>query len=267
MPANTTHLVDTHVHLDAHEFDADRPAVIKRAQQAGVAQLVIPAVHSANFTAVRELAHQIPGAVYTLGIHPLYVSNAKPEDLQTLAQALHEHRQDPKLAGVGEIGLDGFVAGADMALQTHYFHAQLKLAKQFDLPVIMHVRKAQDLILKGLRTFKPKAGIAHAFNGSLQQAEAFIGLNCCLGFGGTLTFERSLQIRRLLCNINPNFWVLETDAPDIAPHWIYKQRNEPAELRRIAQVAASLLQTTEDAVAQLSTSNAIRVLPALTEGT
>ena len=267
MPANLAHLIDTHVHLDAQEFDADRQAVIQRAQAAGVAQLVIPAVHSANFDAVRELAHAIPGAVYALGIHPLYVQNAKPEDLQTLEQALQAHRQDPKLAGVGEIGLDGFVQGVDMALQTRYFHAQLKLAKQFDLPVIMHVRKAQDLILKGLRTFKPKAGIAHAFNGSQQQADAFASLNCCMGFGGTLTFERSLQIRRLLNSTDPNFLVLETDAPDIAPHWIYKQRNEPAELRRIAQVAAKLLSITEDALAQLSTSNAIRMLPALAKGT
>ena len=265
MPA--AHLIDTHVHLDASEFDADRQAVIERAQQAGVRQLVIPAVHSANFDTVRELAHHIPGAVYALGIHPLYVQQATATDLLTLRQALQTHRQDPKLAGVGEIGLDGFVPGLDMALQTHYFQAQLKLAKEFDLPVIMHVRKAQDLILKGLRSVKPRAGIAHAFNGSQQQADAFSALNCCMGFGGTLTFERSLQIRRLLCGIDPQYLVLETDAPDIAPHWIYKQRNEPAELRRIAQVAAQVLQISEDTLADLSTRNAIRTLPALAHGT
>lgn len=254
---------DTHCHLDAAEFDADRDAVIARAHHAGVAHLVIPAVERGNFDTVRALAHRIPGAVYALGIHPLFVGRAHDTDLDALETALHAHQSDPKLVAVGEIGLDGFVPGLDIERQQRFLKRQLQLARRFGLPVILHVRKAQDLVLKHLRQTPPCSGIAHAFNGSQQQADAFLSLHCCLGFGGALTFERALQIRRLLCNTDPSGIVLETDAPDIPPHWAYRKRNEPAELPRIATVAAQLLATTPDALRALSHQNARRVLPRL----
>ena len=246
--------IDTHCHLDAAEFEADRAQVRQHARVAGVAQCVIPAVQAAHFDDVRTLAHQ-QGDVYALGIHPLYTPQATDADLEQLAHALQQHRDDPRLVAVGEIGLDGFVPSLNTAeawaQQQKFYTAQLQLAQQHGLPVILHVRKSADQLLKGLRNNPVVGGIAHAFNGSLQQAQAFIALGFKLGFGGALTYERALQLRRLAVELPLSAIVLETDAPDIPPHWLYtpaeqrsagvpQGRNTPAELPRIAQVLADL---------------------------
>jgi len=263
---------DTHCHLDAAEFDADRDAVVARARAAGVAQIVVPAVARSNFDTVRVLAHA-HGFAYALGIHPLCVGQANDDDLRQLADALAEHRGDPRLVAVGEIGLDHFVPGLDLARQAQFYVAQLKLARRFDLPVIVHVRRSADTLLKHLRVEKVRGGIAHAFNGSEQQAFAFVALGFKLGFGGAMTFERALQIRRLAQLLPADAIVLETDAPDIPPHWLYRtaaeraagqsSRNEPAELPRIAQTLAELRGLSLPALAELTSANARAALPGL----
>ncbi|WIT10238.1 TatD family hydrolase [Paucibacter sediminis] len=265
--------IDSHCHLDAPEFDADREAVVARARAAGVAQIVIPAVAAANFESVRDLAHQ-HDYVYALGIHPLYVMRAGEQDLALLAEALEQHHGDPRLVAVGEIGLDFFVPGIDVQRQQHFYLEQLKLARRFELPVILHVRRSADQLLAGLRRVGVRGGIAHAFNGSAQQAAAFVELCFKLGFGGTLTFDRSLQIRRLAAELSEQALVLETDAPDIPPHWLYKTieqraagdsaRNEPAELPRIAQSLAALRGWTPAQTAAITSANVRAALPRLT---
>ena len=269
--------IDTHCHLDAAEFDADRDAVRQTARQQGVARCVIPAVHRAHWADVVQLAARHCDA-YALGIHPLYVPQAQPEDLQALDQALTEHRGDPRLVAVGEIGLDFFVPALctpEMReRQWTFYRAQLTLAHQHGLPVILHVRRSADLLLKGLRQCPVASGIAHAFNGSAQQAQAFVDLGFALGFGGTLSYERSLQLKRLARNLPLYAVVLETDAPDMPPHWLYQTaeqraqgaaqgRNSPAELPRIAQVLADLRAMPLAELAQATCANALRVLPKL----
>lgn len=269
--------IDTHAHLDAAEFDADRAAVHQRARAAGVATCVIPAVQVANFDTVRALAHA-QHDVYALGIHPLYTPHATHADLAQLDAALHTHRHDPRLVAVGEIGLDGFVTELNtpqaLAQQLLFYKAQLKLAQKHQLPVILHVRRSADLLLKALRETPGVKGIAHAFNGSLQQAQAFIALGFKLGFGGALTYARALQLRRLAAELPLSALVLETDAPDIPPHWLYTSaekraagqpqgRNEPAELPRVAQVLADLRGLSLEAVAEASRANAREALPRL----
>ena len=269
--------IDTHCHLDAAEFDADRDAVRHAARQAGVARCVIPAVHAKHWAEVAQLAEQ-HGDAYALGIHPMYVPQAQEADLLLLDRALTERRGDPRLVAVGEIGLDFFVPAlctAEMrARQWFFYTAQLKLAQQHGLPVILHVRRSADLLLKGLRQWPVTSGIAHAFNGSSQQAQAFVDRGFALGFGGTLTYERSLQLRRLACDLPLSAIVLETDAPDIPPHWLYQTaeqraqgaaqgRNSPAELPRIAQVLAELRGASLADVAAATCCNAQRALPKL----
>ena len=264
--------IDSHCHLDAAEFDVDRAAVVARAKAVGVAQIVLPAVAAANFAAVRELAHE-HGFVYALGVHPLYVDQAQDGDLARLAQALAAHRGDPRLVAVGEIGLDHFVPGLDRARQEHFYAEQLKLAHEFDLPVVLHVRRSADTLLKHLRRCSVRGGIAHAFNGSEQQAMAFVELGFKLGFGGAMTFERALQIRRLAQTLPMEALVLETDAPDIAPRWLYRtapqraagetSRNEPAELPRIAATLAELRGMPLYEVAQATSANVRAALPGL----
>lgn len=272
-PARSLAWVDTHCHLDAAEFDADRDWQVQVAAQRGVAALVLPAVEPANFEAVRCLAHRCDGAstgraaypvaAYALGIHPIYVDRVVPADMQTLQQALTKYRDDPKLVAVGEIGMDLFVPGLDTAWMLHVFQQQLRLARELDLPVILHVRRALDPILRELRRFKPAGGIAHAFNGSEQQAEQFIKLGFKLGFGGVATFERSRQIRRLLTSQPRDAIVLETDAPDLAPSWIYPGRNSPAELPHIGAKLAEYLGIEAAELAATTRANALQALPKL----
>lgn len=265
--------IDTHCHLDASEFDADRELVIQSAVLAGVRCIVIPAVEVANFEAVRQLAHRLPHGAYALGIHPLFVPQAGEQDLDWLVQALERNRDDPKLVAVGEIGLDLFEPHLKdppfLDKQIRIFKAQLSIAKMFQLPVILHVRRAQDLVLKYLRLAGLSGGIAHAFNGSFQQAQQFIDLGFALGMGGALTFTRASQIRRLATEIPLENLVLETDSPDIAPAWVQpdcitaQRRNTPVHLLRIAQTIADLRQCDIKTVIDTTTQTTHRVLPRL----
>jgi len=268
----STQWVDSHCHLDAREFDPDREAVLARARAAGVTMQVLPAVDVAGFDAVRALAHRA-GLAYALGIHPLYVDRAADGDLERLATALESCCDDPRLVAVGEIGLDHFVPGLDRERQEHFYAEQLKLARRFGLPVILHVRRSADGLLKQLRRIEVAGGIAHAFNGSEAQARQFAERGFKLGFGGAMSFERALQIRQLATNLPDEVPVLETDAPDIPPQWLYVKaaeraarppaRNEPAELPRIAATLAGLRGWTLAQTAERTTANACAALPRL----
>ena len=249
-------LIDTHCHLDAAEFDADRDQVVARSRVAGVGRIVIPAVALANFDAVLQACARYPECVPALGMHPMYIGIHRPEHVQALRAAIEQN----KPVAVGEIGLDFFVPDIDPAAQEFYFVEQLKIAKEYDLPVLLHVRKANDQILKQLRRYKLKGGIAHAFNGSPQQAQEFIKLNFKLGFGGAMTYPRALNLRRLATELPLESIVLETDAPDIAPVFAHKQRNSPEYLAQIAAVLAELRGLSLEQVVAATGSNAAHIL-------
>lgn len=281
-PALRPTWTDTHCHLDAPEFSGMVEGIRARAAVNGVAHCVIPAVQASNFDTVRTLAYQF-GDSYALGIHPLYTLHAQEGDLTLLDAQLALYRDDPRLVAVGEIGLDYFVPGLDPVKQEHFYREQLRLARRYGLPVILHVRRSADKLLQGLRDFAPRngraggmvggwSGIAHAFNGSEVQALAFIRMGFALGFGGTVTFERAHQIRRLATHLPLEALVMETDAPDIPPYWLYQTaeqrasgwpqgRNEPGELPRIAAVVAQLRGMAVTDLALACQRNVCRVLP------
>ena len=252
-------LVDTHCHLDAHEFDADRAAVAASAAAAGVTCVVVPSVERANFAAVASVCREYSGCVAAYGIHPMYVGGAREEDLDALRATVA--REKP--VAVGEIGLDRFVDPRDDVLQEHYFDAQLKIARDADLPVLLHVRRAVDIVLKHLRQIRVPGGIAHAFNGSRQQADEFIKLGFKLGFGGAMTYPRATRIRELATHLPLDAIVLETDAPDIPPEWQAGKRNTPDQIPRIARLLADLRGISPEKVAQATSTNAANVLPRL----
>lgn len=270
--------IDTHCHLDAREFDADRDETVARAVAAGVAMQVLPAVVPGNFETVRTLAHRY-GLAYALGIHPMAVGETRDEDLERLDDALARHRDDPRLVAVGEIGIDLFVPEcvALRARQEHLYREQLKLARRHGLPVLVHVRRSADAVLAGLRRIDVAGGIAHAFNGSDTQAAAFVERGFRLGFGGAVTFETARQIRRVAQSVPPSVPVLETDSPDIPPHWLYRTaaeraalppphpqaRNEPSQIPRIAACLAQLRGCTADELAAQTRANAVAVMPRL----
>ncbi len=260
--------IDTHCHLDAPEFVRTLPGVIQASIENNVQAILLPAVKAGNCQQVRELANQfsqeIPGLVYTLGIHPLYTNQAQEGDVSILQKEITKSLSDPRFVGIGEIGLDYFEEGLDPHKQEYFFNAQLDLAQKFQLPVILHVRRSQDAILKALRRHKIPSGIAHAFNGSFQQAEQFIELGFKLGFGGAATYERALQIRRLLTELPIDSIVTETDAPDIPPAWLREEAvafNEPAFLPRIARMLASIRGMNEAEFSAAVWCNAMQALP------
>jgi TatD DNase family protein len=259
--------IDTHCHLDAAEFDGEQEALSEAAEREGVSLIVIPAVATFNFGRVAELARQYPSCVYALGIHPLLTPQAEERDLEVLQQAIEAALDDPRFVAIGEIGLDYFVPelkqGALRDKQEHFFAAQLKLARQFELPVLLHVRRSQDIILKYLRRHSVPGGIAHAFNGSEQQAQRFIELGFKLGFGGAMTFPRALQIRRLAAGLPLDALVLETDAPDISPAWLHPAHNTPQQVARIGGVLAELRGLAPQDVARATTANARAAMPRL----
>ncbi len=257
MPGDT--LIDTHCHLDAAEFDADRDVLADAATAAGIGFIVVPAVERANFGSVASICRDHAGCVPAYGIHPLYVERAHEEDLAALDATL---AQSPCVA-VGEIGLDHYVGGRDAARQERYFVAQLELARKHRLPVLLHVRRAVDQVLKNLRRHLVPGGIAHAFNGSRQQADEFIKLGFKLGFGGAMTYPRANRIRALAASLPLDSIVLETDAPDMPPEWKAGTRNTPADLLPIAETLAQLRKLPFAEIAASTSANARAVLPRL----
>lgn len=252
-------LIDTHIHLDAAEFDPDRAALLAAARAAGVRGFLVPAVEVANFEAVAALSRDHPDCRHACGIHPLFVGAAGEEDLERLRDKLI----GGTAVAVGEIGLDAFLPDSDLPRQQHFFEAQLKLARDFGLPVLLHLRRAQDLVLKSLRRIEVPGGIAHAFNGSRQQAEIFIGMGFRLGFGGAMTYRGSTRIRALAADLPLSALVLETDAPDIPPAWGPGQRNEPVNLARYAEELATLRGMPTDEVVAATGANACAAIPGL----
>jgi TatD DNase family protein len=244
-------LVDTHSHLDAGEFEADRDAVYARARAAGVAVQIVPAIGLANCAAVAEVCRRYVDCLPAWGMHPMYIATHRPEHLDALRRQVEAWRP----AAIGEIGLDMFVQGLDYPTQEYFYVEQLKIARDFDLPVLLHCRRANDPILKHLRRFPGLKGIAHAFSGSRQQADEYLKLGFKLGFGGAFTWGRATRLRALAAALPLEAIVLETDSPDIPPEWLGRGRNEPAELARIAAELATLRGVTVEAVAARTTEN------------
>jgi TatD DNase family protein len=257
--------IDTHCHLDAAEFGDMQSDIVRNAQAAGVYRIVVPSVAGNNFETVRSLCKKYPSCFPAYGIHPMYTDTALPNDLDVLREYLTQYQP----VAIGEIGLDFFINHYDQACQEHFFVEQLKLAKEFDLPVLLHIRRAQDTILKHLRHFYPRVGpstglrtgIAHAFNGSRQQADEFIKLGFKLGFGGAMTYPRATKLRELAATLPLESIVLETDAPDIPPDFLERgQPNKPEYLPRIAQTLAELRGMTLEEIARITTQNVSSVL-------
>lgn len=252
-------LIDTHSHLDAGEFESDRAAVHERALAAGVVAQVVPAVTEANCTEVADCCRRYAGCVPAWGMHPMYIQVHHERHLAALRERVEAWRP----VAIGEIGLDLFEPGLDFARQEFFYVEQLKIARDYDLPVLLHCRRANDQILKQLRRFKVRGGIAHAFSGSRQQADEFIRLGFKLGFGGAFTWQRATRLRALAVELPLDAIVLETDSPDIPPTWVGSGRNEPAELPRIASTLAELRNIRLAEVARATTENARAILPGL----
>lgn len=255
LPATELELIDSHCHLDAPELDPVRQLCVQEARAAGVKQIVVPAVHAGNFASTLAMREQY-GCQVAFGLHPIYTAQHRDEHLALLESWLQQHRP----VAVGEIGLDFYLPELDTARQEALLLEQLRLARRFDLPVILHVRRSQDRVLKYLRQAKVERGIAHAFNGSEEQAHAFIRQGFKLGFGGAMTYAGSKRIRRLAASLPLSALVLETDAPDIRPQWAQHIPNRPANVAAFAQELATLRAMPLSEIAWHTTQNVLAVL-------
>ncbi|RYE72569.1 MAG: TatD family deoxyribonuclease, partial [Oxalobacteraceae bacterium] len=222
-------LVDSHCHLDAPEFDADRLEVVRRARAAGVTSQVLPAINAAGWPKLRDLCAADPGLFPAYGLHPMFLSDHRPAHLLTLGDWIARERP----VAVGECGLDFFVDGLDAEEQRRYFDGQLALAHEYDLPVIVHARRAVDAVIASFRRFGQLRGVVHSFSGSPEQARQLWNLGFLLGIGGPATYERANRLRGLVSDMPLEFLLLETDSPDQPDAGIRGQRNEPARLASI----------------------------------
>jgi TatD DNase family protein len=253
-------LVDSHCHLDAAEFDDDREAVIFRARSAGVLQQLVPAVDAASWSKLREVCMQGTGLFPAYGLHPMYLDAHREEHLSQLREWIGRERP----LAVGECGLDYFVEGLDRDAQSGYFEGQLRLAREFELPVIVHARRAVDAVIAAIRKVGNLRGVIHSYSGSTEQARQLWDLGFMVGLGGPVTYERANRLRKLAADMPLEYLLLETDAPDQPDAGIRGQRNEPARLREVLEVIAGLRGEEEAHVAAVTTANARRLfgLPA-----
>lgn len=248
-------LVDTHCHLDAAEFDHDRDAVIARARQAGVARQVVPAVDAAGWPKLREVCSPGTGLHPAYGLHPMYLSAHRDEHLSWLREWIERERP----VAVGECGLDYFIEELDRDTQSRYFEAQLRIAHDFDLPVIVHARRAVDAVIAAIRKVGKLRGVVHSYSGSVEQAQQLWNLGFLIGLGGPVTYDRANRLRKLAAAMPIEYLLLETDAPDQPDAGIRGQRNEPARLTDVLTVIAQLRGEEAAAIAAATTANAERL--------
>ena len=248
-------LVDTHCHLDDGEFDRDRDEVMARAREAGVRRQVVPAIDAASWPKLREVCARDDGLYPAYGLHPLLLDRHTDAHLDELRGWIERERP----VAVGECGLDYFIEGLDPERQQHYFDGQLKIAREFDLPVIVHARRAVDAVIASIRRVGGLRGVVHSFSGSEEQARQLWKQGFLLGLGGPVTYERANRLRRLAAGMPLEFLLLETDAPDQPDSDIRGQRNEPARITRVLQTIAQLRGVDADEVASATTANAERL--------
>jgi TatD DNase family protein len=250
------YLIDTHCHLDVEEFDPDREAVIARTRAAGVAEVVVPGIHRDEWPDVEALCRDDDGLHPAFGLHPVYLEHHREQHVADLRQ----WAEDRQPVAIGEIGLDHYVKGLDQGRQLALFEGQLQIARDFALPVLLHVRKAHDQVLEALARHDVRGGICHAFNGSIQQAVRYLERDFKLGFGGMVTYERSNKLRALVRELPLEAIVLETDAPDMTVASHRFERNSPEYLPEVAEAIAEVRGIDIETVARATTANARVVL-------
>lgn len=248
-------LFDSHCHLDAPEFDADREAVLARARAAGVHRQLLPAIDAAGWPALRDLCAATPGLYPAYGLHPMFMARHRREHLDLLRDWLARERP----VAVGECGLDFWNGDADAPEQLALLEGQLRLAREFDLPVVLHARKAVDAVTAALRRIGGLRGVLHSFSGSPAQARALWDLGFHLGIGGPVTYPRARRLRALVATMPAQWLLLETDSPDQPLCGCQGQRNEPARLARVLAEVAALRGEDPDALAAATTGNACRL--------
>ena len=249
-------LADSHVHLDDRAFDDDRAQALQRALDAGVNQMVVPAVDAASWPRIRDLCVEHPRTLFpAYGLHPLYLRQHAPGDVDALLSWCDANT----VVAIGEIGLDFHASDLDPVLQRDYFTRQLAVARALGLPVIVHARQALEEVILTLRRHPGVRGVVHSFSGSEEQARRLWQLGFLVGIGGPVTYERAQRLRRIVADMPIEFLLLESDAPDQPDANHRGQRNEPARVAEVLRCVAALRGEPAHAVATATAANTRRL--------
>lgn len=248
-------LIDSHCHFDSPVFDHDRAQLLHQMTLLGITDIIFPATTAADWPRLRQITDSSPHYHASYGLHPMFMQQHTSEHSAQLRIWLEQETA----VAVGECGLDFFIPGFNQAAQEALFLQHLTLARDFDLPLIIHARKSLDIILKHIRRIDNLRGVIHSFSGSQQQAEQLIKAGFYLGIGGTVTYERAKRLHKVVSQIPEEYLLLETDAPDQPDSQWRGKRNEPNRLPVIAQAIADLRQTSVGHIAQITTGNALRL--------
>jgi len=244
--------IDSHSHIDFTNFDEDRHEVLERAKQKGVDHIIVSAITANRWQVLKDTVKNEPRCHPAYGLHPMFMKEHKAAHLDDLKFWLE--KENP--VAVGEIGLDFFIPDPEKDRQLRYFIAQLELASEFNLPVIIHSRKSLDLVLKQIRKMPGLRGSIHSFSGSEQQAKQLVELGFYLGFGGPITYTRATRLRNLVATLPLESILLETDSPDQPDATHHGERNEPAYLPLVAEAVAELRGIRVSEVARITSNNA-----------
>lgn len=243
--------IDTHTHLDFPDFEHDREAVLANCQRLGVRRILLMGVTAGNWDRLWSLAATDARLYAAFGLHPVFLDQHQPGDLQLLRERLVRLAQHPRCCAVGEFGLDYWIDHADRERQQALFDAQLEIATDLRLPALLHVRRAHAAVIAALKRCQPeRGGIIHAFSGSLEEAREYIRLGFRLGLGGAATWPRARRMHRVIAQLPATSLVLETDSPDMAPAFASGQRNSPENLPRICAELAALRGETPEQLAR-----------------
>ncbi|MBT3046955.1 MAG: TatD family hydrolase [gamma proteobacterium symbiont of Ctena orbiculata] len=248
-------LIDAHSHFDDASFEADRAQALARAHDAGVVEQIIPAVKAAWWPRIRQLCEESGGLHPSYGLHPMYLDDHREEDLQALrAWVADEHP-----IAIGECGLDFYIDDPKPERQQHYFEAQLRIAVDHALPVIIHARRSVEEVINTLRRYPGIGGMLHSYAGSEQQARRLIDMGFYLSFGGPITYERAKRLHRLVKSLPLDAILLETDSPDQPGSRHRGQRNEPAFLPEVLETLARLRDQAPELIAAQTAANTRRL--------
>ncbi len=250
------HLIDSHIHLDFSQFDTDRSTLIDRAKALGIQRFVVPATTQQSWAKIEQLSGQYQGIFPAYGIHPYFIDQHSLADCEKLETWIKTH----PCTAIGETGLDFYLSDLDRDKQSQLFEAQLDIAKNHNLPVILHARKAVDAVIQSLRKYQIRRGIVHSFNGSYVQAMRLIDQGLKLGFGGAITYPRATRLRKLISQIPLSAICIETDAPDQPVHSLSKQRNEPAGLTEVLETLVEILDQPSEIIASATVENSLDAL-------
>ncbi|MDD9195883.1 TatD family hydrolase [Aliivibrio sp. S3MY1] len=251
----TFEFIDSHCHLDFSPFSENEAYYLQKAQKKGVSKFIVPSVNQFNWTNVASLSQRHESIYYALGIHPLFISNDHQSEVASLTQFVIERRD--KCVAIGECGLDFWDPECNKEAQIYVFQKQCFLAKQYELPLIIHSRKSHDVVLKILREMKlSKGGVIHGFSGSLQQAEQFMSLGFLIGVGGIISYERAKKTKDVISQIPLSKILLETDAPDMPLSGFQGEINSPDRVLNIFECLCLLRNESKKTIANAVYRNA-----------